>query len=277
MTIPVNTAAGNILLLSSFVLCQLVYAQSKTIEITDPRPVSKAVEQVEAIYSWPITYEDPLSVHESQLQDVTEKVQRTPDSSHRVIIQRGGTLSFTYKLPSSAPLPVGEMSQDQAEAETAVAEALSSILDGYTNSGGPVSFTVTEDEGVFHVVPTNFLNKEGRIERSKPILDTKISIPQKRRTRIQLLMEICESLSKATGITVGAGNFPYNGGSIQSQSITNISGSDVAARMLLIQLLAEMDATMSDQHTSWTTSWQLLYGPGWGYMLNFHHVIRKKQ
>jgi hypothetical protein len=90
-------------------------------------------------------------------------------------------------------------------------------------------------------------------------------------------MEICESLSKATGITVGAGNFPYNGGSIQSQSITNISGSDVAARMLLIQLLAEMDATMSDQHTSWTTSWQLLYGPGWGYMLNFHHVIRKKQ
>jgi len=289
MTRPVTMVARNTLLLSSLVLCELAYAQSKTVTVTDGRPVAKAAEQLEAIYGIPITYDDPVAVHESQLQDVTEQVQRTPDSTHRVIVQKDLTLSFEYKLPPSTLSSTGEQEQTRQETEAAVADALSSILDGYKASGGPVTFKVTEGDGIFHVVPTNFLSKEGKLEQTTPILDTKITVLPKQRSRIQLLVEIGELLSKTTGTAVGLGQFPFNLGSNQAQAITEISGSDVTARSLLSQLLAEMGAPITKEVTFddpdgqsvtrtrvvWkgaTLSWHLFYGPGWGYMLNIHGV-----
>jgi len=60
----------SILLLSGLALSQLVYAQSKTVTVNDPRPVAKAAQMLETIYHWPITYEDPITVNESLLEDL---------------------------------------------------------------------------------------------------------------------------------------------------------------------------------------------------------------
>jgi hypothetical protein len=297
-----TTITRNILFLSGFVLSQLCFAQSanapvgefKTVSITGGRAVADATEMLEKIYGWPITYEDPIAVHESQLQDVTEQVQRTPAPSHRVIVQKDITLSFTYKLPPSGPTPGDEQQRIQTDTESSVSDALKSVIDGYSAAGGPVSFTVTEENGVFHIVPTNFLNKEGKLQLMTPILDTKITILPKQRTRQQLANEIADSLCKATGINIGIGQFPYNGGSTQAQTLTTISGSDVTARSLLSQLLAELGAPITqevsfdgpDGHSLtrnrvvWkgaTLSWQLFYGPGWGYALNIHGVTIANQ
>jgi hypothetical protein len=221
MSRHITTATRNILLLSSLALCTLAYAQSKTVEVTEGKPIAKAVQMLETIYGVPITYEDTMIVNESQLEDITEKVQRTPDPSHRITGPKPITLSFTYKLPSSGPSP-GGLSQIKAENETRASEALSSVLDGYAAAGGPVTFNVTEEDGIFHVMATNFLNEEGKLQQITPLLDTKITILPGQRNRLKLFQDICQELTKATGTKVWEGDFPDNGS--QSQILTSIGG-----------------------------------------------------
>ena len=294
----ISAITKSILLLSILALSQLACAQSKTVSVNDPRPVAKAVQMLENIYGWPITYEDTVTVNESLLEDVTEQVRsdpdptHDPDPSHRVIVQKGGTLSFSYKLPTPGASQGGGRPQSKAETEADVANALSSVLEGYANSRGLETFAVTEEDGVFHVFPINFLNDAGKLQQMIPILDTKITIPPKQRTRVALLQEICRSLTDSTGISVVPGMFPFNGE--QPKIITTISGSDVTARSLLSKLLAEWGARYSrdvvvglpngprekrnvilDKGAPMT--WQLFFGPGWGYALNIHKVTLQDQ
>jgi hypothetical protein len=155
-----------------------------------------------------------------------------------------------------------------------------------------VTFKVTQEDGIFHVVPTNFVNKDGKLEQKTPILDTRITILPKQRTRIDLFGEICQSLTKSTGIPIHEGTFPRNGP--QARISTSISGSDVTARSLLSQLMAEFAAPQYSDivvegpdgqrrvknllvHEKASLTWKLLYAPGWGYALNllFLDVGRK--
>jgi hypothetical protein len=283
-------ALRNVLPPICLVVCQVTYAQSKTIEITDGQPVAEAVEQLEAIYGLPITYEDTITVNVSQMEDVTEKVQRTPDPSHRIMMIKSRTISFTYKQPS----PGGGSLQTKAETEAAVADALSSVLEGYAAAGGLETFTVTNEDGIFHVIAINFMNKEGSIQQMTPILDTKITISPTQRTRLSLFREICQSLTKASGISVEEGDFPFNGGSEQAQTITNISGSDVTARSLLSQLLAEMAAPITKDlvfpgpdgqivlrnavlYEGGPLSWMLACDTDLDCMLHIRHVIQEEK
>jgi hypothetical protein len=290
MTGLITTVTRNILIVSSLMTCQLACAQSRTVEVTGGQPVEKAIEQLEAIYGVPITYEDTTTVNESQLEDVTEQVQRTPDPSHRIMRIRERTLSFTYKPLSSGSPQSGVSPETQEETAAKVADALSSVLDGYANSGGSATFSVTNEDGIFHVLATNFLNKDGKLQQLTPILDTKITIPPKERTRLGLFQEICRSLSESADVHFGEGDFPFNRGSVQAQTATTISGSDVPARTLLSQLLTELAAPISQEVSVdgpdgqrltrnvvvWNggpISWKLFYGPSWGYTLHIRRVI----
>jgi hypothetical protein len=284
----ITTHTRNILFFSCLALCQMAYTQSKTVDVTDPRPVANAVEQLEKIYGWPITYEDPIYVHESQLHDVTEQVQHTSNPSYRTIIPKDIALSFSYKPPSSGPSQRDEQQQTQSDTEVAVFDALKSVLDGYAAAGGSVTFTITEENGVFHVVPTNYLNKEGKVQQMTPILDTKITILSKQRTAADLLSEICQTLTQTTGIQIGVGMIPFK---LFMRHTTTLSGSNVTARSLLSQLLAEAGAPITrdvtldgpdDQRFTqnrvvWkgaSLSWQLFYGPppDGSYALNIRGV-----
>lgn len=290
MTRPITKATRNFLLLFSLALCQLAHAQSKTIEITSGQPVAEAVEQLEAVYGLPITYEDTITVNVSQMEDITEKVQRTPDLSHRIMRIKSRTISFTYKQP----FPGGGSLQTKAEAKVAVTDALSSVLEGYAAAGGHETFTVTNEDGIFHVIATNFMNKEGNIQQMTPILDTKITISPTQRTRLSLFQDICQLLTKASGISVEEGDFPFNGGSEQAQTITTISSSDVTARSLLSQLLAEMAAPITKDlvfpgpdgqtvlrnevvYEGGPLSWMLACDTDLDCMLHIRQVIQEKK
>ena len=302
MSHQISTTTKSILLLAVLGFCQSGISQSanapaseyKRVSTTVGRPVAVAAEMLEKIYDWPITYEDPITVNESLLEDVTEQVQRSPDPTHRVICQKLGTLSFTYKLPASGASPGGGRLQSMTETEGEVADALSSVLEGYANSGGLETFTVTEEDGVFHVFPINFVNEAGKLQQMTPILDTKITILPKQRTRVALLEEICKSLTDSTGISVAPGMFPFNRGSIQAQTFTTIAGTDMTARSLLSRLIAELAAPISEDSVihipggdtrQWNMvvdkggpmSWRLLYGPGSGFALNIHKVTPANQ
>ena len=285
---PIITASKNILLFSSLVFCQMVHSQSKTVEITDRRPIAAAIAQLEAIYGWPINYEDPITVNKSRMEDVSTLIQSTNDSSHPVMAHKRGTLSFTYREVKSLPSWGGSPDQFKAETETAIADALASILAGYTASGAPETFSIREEDGTFSVVSTAFLNKEGKIEIMTPILDTRITILPKPRTRLNLLDEICQTLNSTTGIRVDC-VIPFALRAMEEP--TNISGANVTARSLLHKLLAELTTPEKDytfvygpkgeklrkqiviaDQLSRSASWQLLYAVGDGYGQSAHLV-----
>jgi hypothetical protein len=224
--------------------------------VTDCRPVAKAAEMLETIYGVPISYEDPITVNDSLLEDDTKQVQRTPDPSHRVIVQKMGSLSFTYDMLSSDAPSADLAKQTEAKTELEVKDALTSAIHGYAAAGGITTFKVSEEDGKFYVVPTNFLSKDGKLLPMLPVLDTRITILPKQRNADELIREICQLLTKSSGQQVYVGMHYLNEFKLHK---TNVSGSDVSARSLLKQLLAEMGGRMS---------WSLFYGPGWGYALN---------
>jgi hypothetical protein len=287
---PLANIARSTLLLSCALLCGTAYGQLKTVEVTDPRPVGKAIEVLEAVYGRAITYDDPITVNPNLLEDVTEKIQLTPDPSHRTIAQKEMTLSFSYRQPIAEAPSSHNPDQVQQDVDSAIAEALSNVIEGYAASGGSVKFDVTEADGIFHVVPANFVNLDGKLEKITPILDTKITILSKERTRLELSLEVCRALTKATGIRVAEGVFPGNG--LRAELQTTVSGTDVTARSILNRLLAELAAPISRDAVVGTAdgqkvtqnevvlervpfSWKLFYAPGWGYALNIQRVTAR--
>ena len=157
MSRRITIAARNILLLSSLALFPLAYAQSNTAEVTDGQPILQAIRLIENIYHIPVSFEDTRYVNDSLLVDVTEQIQRTPDSSHRIKDLKKRTLSFTYRLPPPDPSTVnggwpsrsGGWSTTRQERETELEDALKSVLDGYAAAGGPESFAVVKEGGMF--------------------------------------------------------------------------------------------------------------------------------
>jgi hypothetical protein len=239
-----------ILVLPLFAICSAAYADSQPITVNDPRPVAKAVEKLEAIYGWSITYEDPPYVHESEIADVTEQLRRdrqdvSVSGVNRVLIPRGRDLSFTFDGDASTPR-----------------EAIWQMLASYDAALGSAGmFNLVEGNRVFHVVPNQFTDQSGRREKIAPLLSLTVSVLPKQRTVVELVEEICDSLSLATGHTVVVGTTPWLK---SAKEKTTITASQETALSVLSRLLVEMPVPLS---------WQLFYDPGvrW-YVLNIHAV-----
>ncbi|MGH6864402.1 MAG: hypothetical protein ACRECN_09105, partial [Methylocella sp.] len=73
MTSVVSFRARHVLIAMGLVLTFLDNASAapNTITVQDPRPVAKAIQELENRYGWQITYEDPPYIHYSVLADVT--------------------------------------------------------------------------------------------------------------------------------------------------------------------------------------------------------------
>jgi hypothetical protein len=207
------------------------------------------------MYEQPITYEDPPYMHSSQMTLYNDKI----------VVPKGGNLSFNYNMPAYGTGPGGGLRQTPTELRAAVTDALSNILNSYSASGGVGTFKVVEDNGLFHVIPVDTMSRQGKVQAITPLLDTSISISQGQRTGAELVSEICDTLSGATGQNVVMGTTPYN---LLAQHLTTIAGVHVTARAMLTQLFTEIN---------WPLSWQLFYDPGrHEYVLNIHDVMNKR-
>ncbi len=243
-----RTLLGGLLLTVS-----ITRAEPQTAVVQDPRPLAKAIEYLEAVYGVPITYEDPPYASPSEIADVTDQVRGSKTVGQRILIPRGGSLSFAYE--TVAP---------QADKETALlaaSAAISGLLANYQTSMGSPRFAVTQEPGSLHVVPTRFMDRTGQVQDLKPILDTTVSLPPEGRTAYKLVIDLCEALSVATGQTLIPGTIP-NG--LLATHKTAFPVSNISARSVLDKLFADIDAPLS---------WRLLYDPGlnW-YVLNIHPV-----
>jgi hypothetical protein len=252
-----------LLLLSLLVvLCDVAHAESKSVSVHDPRPVAKAVELLEVVYGFPITYEDAPYVHESTIADITDQVHRDRPTSSRVLIPKGGTISFTYDIPTIAGPTSGGRREAAANLAGAAANAIGGVLRSDGAAHGGAMFSVIQSNGLFHVVPTRFIDASGRTEKTQPILDTPVSFVPKLKNGAGVVAEICQSLSLTTGQTVIIGTIPT---SLLGTHTTAITATNEPARSVLDRLFKEMNVPLS---------WQLYYGPDWrSYALNIHMVV----
>jgi hypothetical protein len=232
-------------------------ASPNTVTVQDPRPVAKAIQELEKRYGWRITYEDPPYSDNSDITDVTYTpwpgvpVQspsqlQAAQREHRRLGPKGGSLSFT--LPSADPDELG---------------AVEALVKSYNASRGGNAFAVVQGASLLHVVPQQMTGSSGNLEPVKPILDTVMTIEPKERTAFALIEEICKKISIATNKNVVMGIVPTN---MLSQTKTSIGGSGKTARSILEQLIVETGSPLS-------LSWRLFYGPDvkW-YVLNISWV-----
>jgi hypothetical protein len=233
-------------------------ASPNTITVEDPRPVDKAIQELEKRYGWRITYEDSPYSHYSDISVVTDfRLSAVPVQSlsqlqaaqrkHLRLGPKGGSLTFT--LPSADPDELG---------------AVEALVKSYNESHRGFEFAVVRGAGLLHVVPRQMTGSSGTLEPVKPVLDTVITIEPRERTAYALLEEICKKISISTNTDVFVGLAPIN---MLSQTRTSIGGSAKTARSILERLIVEIGARLS-------LSWRLFYAPDdKTYALNISWVM----
>ncbi len=104
---------------------------------------------------------------------------------------------------------------------------------------------MTEDHGVYHLVPSAMRNAKGKWVRIVPLLDTPIALPEGERPVDEVLLAIRDALQRDTGAKVILGEVPINR---VSRTKVRLGGGTESARELLDEALAGGQLT-----------WQLLY------------------
>ena len=215
------------------------------ISVNDPRPVALAAKTLEKKYGWIITYEDPRYVHESELVDVTEKVRRDldkfePGKAPRVLIPKGGALTFEYSIDPATKMP----------ADSAL--VVQQLLDAYAAGGHPGVFRLNSHGARLHIVTSD-----------PSVLDASITLPARKRNGFELLDAFCSAVSQASGTRVVWATAPLN---LLHRYQTESGAKDQKAREFLSN---ELDR-ITDK---FKLSWQLLYDPVMkSYYLNIHVV-----
>lgn len=213
-------------------------AAQRTIVVESGRPLADAVETLQSRLGIVITYEDPPYLDPSQLRDATDEVRRGQPNKRRIVVPRGGPLSFSYQMP--------EGTRDEQ-----VTSILGSLLERYRANGYPGDFQVERTGTVFHVVPTGRLSREGRNEAFQSILSTTLEIeptgtePQ---SAIEALRNLVDSLGRTTDVPVVLGTIPTN---LLRQSTVASNPGTRSAREELVRILAS---------TGQGVSWQLFFG-----------------
>jgi hypothetical protein len=201
------------------------WALATTVSVEDPRPVAAALDEIQQASGLPVTYEDPPFVFRTTVARAAED---------RSLIPRGGTLAFD--LPAAATLE-------------ATFGAARRMVTSYNAQHGAATFSVVRDANFVHVVPREALGISGLLEPVAPVLDTRITLPAKPRTGLDLLEDICKAVSAADGRRVEIGMVPAN--ALTNQEV-DFGASAAPARDVLAELLVANVTPLT---------WRLLYDP----------------
>jgi hypothetical protein len=216
--------------------------QATSFTVDGPRALSQAVLILIQQYGYAVTYEDAPLTYSDDLQDMT--TQHHADLSYlkkpgavREIAPVGET--FTVHLP-----PPNSMNDP-----TDVAAVLRRMLKEHAASARGGRFRVLQADGVFHIVPTDVRDIHGEWVSHGSLLETKISVPEMRRSGAQMLDVICKAVSAATQSQIVVGAIPLNA----FASVQGVwSAKDEAAREFLWRVLNSGDRKYT---------WELDYDP----------------
>lgn len=225
-----------------------------SLAVEDARPVAKAITLLEARYGWIITYEDPRYAYADDITDVTEKVRRDlhkhpKGQAPRVLIPRGGHLSFEYDVIADTNLP------------SSPGVVVRNLLNAQAASDNSARFRFEKSNSIIHVIPSAIKDRSGRLTPQQSLLDTVVSLPADERTGLRTLETLMESIGQATQTRIIVGNVPF-GLFLQHKDRHGVAGQK--GREVLIELLQRISPER-------LLSWQLFYDPGLKiYVMNIH-------
>lgn len=226
----------------------------------DPRPLARAVEMLQEKSGVPVTYEDPLYVHGSEVADVTAAVRRDAANfragkAPKVLIPKGGALAVDYDVIPGTDRP--------ADPEAVVRQ----LVQAHNGGGNAGRFRVERSGKFIHVIPSEFRNAAGDLAPQPSALDAVISLPEEERSGLQTLKAICDAVGGVTQTKVVPGTIPLN---LFMQHHDRRRAVNQKARDVLVALL-ESTKRGAD------LSWRLLYDPGMRtYALNIRAVPATK-
>jgi hypothetical protein len=236
------------------------------LNIDDPRPVAKAIDELVARYGYVITYEDPRHAYEADLQDVTSQVRRDmdhypPGKAPKIIVPRGGKL--TINLPSTASVNT-----------QTVAAVLDQLTRSQSTRGEGGHFRVLQSGDIFHVVPSEIRDRNGNWAAQSSILDVPISLPAENRGKTEMLAAIVTAVSSTARVKmvlgggIGGGIFNPNRPASYSLGADNEPARDVLVRALILLNDPKAGAWISQR-----LRWELFYGADENtYFLNISTV-----
>src|SRR5579863_7973714 len=159
-------------------------AQSSRLEkisVDDARPIRTAIDKLEAMYGWAITYEDPPYEHAKDLIDLSDPVFLREHPGLRRLFPRGGHFEFGFDVPSSS----------SPESKP----VLDALLRAYKSSGNPGIFALGNTGSTWHIEPAGVVRKDGRTEPVRSVLDQLITFPKARRTSLETFQLILSALN----------------------------------------------------------------------------------
>jgi hypothetical protein len=261
-----NIACVPLLASVAYLLAHFAHAQTgqgvMQLNIDDPRPVAKAVEELVSRCGCVITYEDPRFGYSGELEDVTTQVRKDLDrypagGAPKVIGPRGGKLTVTLPSPSSINTQT-------------VALALNQLMTAQSIRGAGGRYRVIQVGDVFHVIPTEVRDQNGNWTAQRSILDVPISLPMEDRSEAEMIDAIVKAVSAeahikfylASGVGGGIGNpnrpRPYR-----------LGADNEPARDVLRRALALLNDPKAGTWIAQKLRWQIFYdSPDNRYFLN---------
>jgi hypothetical protein len=181
-----------------------------------PRPLQQVLDALYRKYGWAIDYEDPRLTSRQDLVDVADPVTHAP---HAQTLPAGG--KFTVDFPVvSIPQPAPPASQAPADStESAPAPPVSDeeektvrrVVDAYNKSDNPGRFEMRKNgQGNLAVIGIAARDAKGQISPQKPVLDTPLTVPRRRRTATETIELLCQKLTALRGVKVAIGVNPRN-------------------------------------------------------------------
>jgi len=249
------TSAVVLLFASAKVVAQVERLQ---VSVASGRPVADAIVEMERRHGIAISYEDLPWVHSDDLRDVTLEVRRDlaefatrGEEPPRVIVPRGGNLSFSYDSDRATGVPIN------------LEQAISELLSANTDAGNAGTFRVLPGREMMHVVPVARRNPAGIVTTTQPVLDSVISLSLESINGSEALLVFCDTVSRTSGETIVPGTVPIN--ALLNTSIT-LDENQGVARDTLVDILEQVPVPVRP-------SWQLFYDPTTNkYVLNIHLV-----
>ncbi len=172
---------------------------SKVIDVNEPRPLWRALDNLELIVGRTIHYEDPPYANMADCQDSASPEQRAAQPpGWKLIVPRGGHVTATI------PLPTGGIAS-----ENDVVLSVNVLLANYREQKLPGDFKVEQANGVVYVTPTKVLGANGVVQTVTSPLMTPVTIPNAQRTFADTTQTILDAVRKATGFRIVTGKFPY--------------------------------------------------------------------
>jgi len=208
--------------------------------VEDARPLGAAVLSLLTRYPVVITYEDPRYQYSGDLQDVTERVRRNPNSTGkgRILVPRGGHLHASYEIAQETGTPVN------------MKDALNGVVAAKNLNAVGGRFAVYQSGDALHVVPVEVRDSNGAWVKQQSVLNTPITLSSGELDGYALMEAILKEVSDASGIKLG----------LAAENVTNtlgryrggIEAADEPARDVLLRALHSISPRLT---------WILNYDP----------------